>query len=450
MASFLQSFLQSVRSTNRAKGDLEEQQEGIIGEPMSTLALDMPDDELLSLKKSWELKWEKSEARKDIERKQIENEKYWLGDHFTPAQKASKIRDLVDNLIFESLETALPIYTKQIAEPTVATSKEEAAQEFARKVSDRIVDVADVTRLRLKMKKTVRNWALYFLGVVKFGWSIEKNEMVFQAIRPQQLVLDPDAITDECEYEGGYIGHYRTDTALDLLARFPDKSEAIIEEVGKDKLGTKVRYIEWWTSEYLFWTLKENVLGKAKNPHWNYNEEEDVPQVDEVGNPVLDEAGVSVTTKKLVAEGKNHFSSPKIPFGFLSVFNLGKTPYDDTSPIEQVLPLQDKINKRARQIDKNADNTNSGAVVSGDAFSKEQAKGVGEALRTGQTVWVPKGNVNNSYKRDIAPALPDFMYQDMVDSRNEHPGNLASLLNIRLLSILLGSFVFKDHTITSL
>ena len=120
--------------------------------------------------------------------------------------------------------------------------------------------------------------------------------------------------------------------------------------------------------------------------------------------------------------GVNHFSTRKIPFAFLSVFSLGKNPADDTTLIEQVLPLQDVVNKRQRQIDKNADSMNAGAVVSGDAFTKDQAKNVSEALRKGTTVWVPRGNVNNVYKRDAGVPLPQFVFNSLTDYRNEIRG----------------------------
>ena len=418
MPKFLDSFTTFFQDVNKTKTSFDNQEEGIVGEQISELSLEIDDSELIELKKKWERKWEESDQKKDIERKQQENERYWLGDHYTPAQKKSGVRELVDNVVFSALEDALPTYTKQVAEPLVSTIEIPEAQEFSKKVKTRVVEIADVIRLRLKMRKAVRNWAIYFLGVVKFGWSMERNEIAIQSIRPQDLTLDPDGITDECEYEGEYIGHLRKDSASDLILRFPAKAEFIQQVVGKN-LGTQLRYTEWWTNEYVFWTLRDEVLDKNKNPHWNYDQEEDQPQVDELGQPALNELGQPITQKVLVAEGNNHFSNPKIPFGFLSVFSLGKGPYDETNLIDQIIPLQDKVNKRTRQIDKNADGTNGGAVVSGDHFSKQQAAAVGDALRKGQTVWVPNGDVNRAYRRDVAPPLPSFVYDDLIDSRNE-------------------------------
>ena len=411
--SLLDGFLSLNRKVNTVSGEKQEQEEGVQGEKISPLSLEMSDEQLIVLKNKWTKAWDETEAKKELDLKQKENEKYWLGEHYSKAQKKTGIRDQVDNLIFEALETFLPVATRQIAQPVVMTSKNPEAEKLARKVSDRIVEIADIVRLRLKIKKSVRHWALYYLGCIKLGWNMELDEIAVQTVRPQQLILDPEAITDECEYDGEYIGHYRKDTVQGLMDRFSAKASFIKEEVGKENLGTKVKYIEWWTADYLFWTLNNEVLGKAKNPHWNYDR--DVPV--QVG---FDELGMPITgTQKI--PGVNHFSKRHIPFAFLSVFNLGKNPFDDTNLIEQALPQQDMINKRVRQIDKNADNTNGGVVVT-DPFTKEQVRQVANALRHGDAVYVPGGDVNRAYKRDVAPPLPNFVYQHLQDSRQELRG----------------------------
>ena len=412
--SVFDAFTSLARNINKIRGGETEQEEGIVSDLTEELTLKISDEELRKLAKQWEDKWQKSEFRAELERKQKENEKYYLGDHYTVAQKQTGKRELVDNLIFESLETALPFYTKQRGEPMVSSDETPEGTALSKKVRDRIIDLADTIRLRLKVKKSVRHWALYYLGCAKLGWSMQKNEIAVQVIRPQELILDPDAVTDECEYDGEYLGHYRTETATDLISRFP-KFKKFITEQTERKLGTKIRYIEWWTNDYLFWTLKDKVLAKAKNPHWNYDQEVEA-------EPTIDDFGNTIPGGMQMIPGVNHFSTRKIPFAFLSVFSLGKNPADDTTLIEQVLPLQDVVNKRQRQIDKNADSMNAGAVVSGDAFTKDQAKNVSEALRKGTTVWVPRGNVNNVYKRDAGVPLPQFVFNSLTDYRNEIRG----------------------------
>lgn len=449
VGEFLKNFLSLGSPTNKQRGEFkDEREEGVVDTPISELTLDKEDDELIELKNAWQKKWEDSKLKEQIESRQKENEKYWKGEHYSNAQRQTGQRDQTDNIIFEALETFLPVVSRQVAQPVIDTSANDLAKVFARKVEDRIVDIADNMRLRLKIKKVVRYWALYFLGVAKIGWSLERDEIAVEAIRPQQLILDPDAITDECEYFGEYLGHYRTDSASDLITRFPSAKKEILGALGKDHMGTKIRYIEWWTADFVFWTLGSKVLSKARNPHWNYDQTTEEPILNELGEPITREDGTPITNSQTI-QGRNHFRVRKIPFAFLSVFNLGKGTFDETNLVEQVLPLQDIINKRTRQIDKNADHTNGGSVVSGDHFTKEQAKGVGEALRRGQTIWVPTGDVNRAFTRTQAPPLPNFVHNNLVDTQNRLLGIFGvtglSAQGIKSEETVRGKIIVRDQ-----
>jgi hypothetical protein len=101
---------------------------------------------------------------------------------------------------------------------------------------------------------------------------------------------------------------------------------------------------------------------------------------------------------------------------------LQNHPFDDTGIIKQVLALQDSINKRKRQIDKNIDSINGGYVVSGDAFTKEQAAEVADTINQGGTLFVPSGDINTAYKKEMSSPLPPQAYQELVDSRSELRG----------------------------
>lgn len=365
------------------------------------LELSMTDDELISLQESWLKEWEP--YSKKILSKQEDNENYWMGNQYNPGGEK---RPLTDNLIFEALETFLPIATRPKADPQVESDNTEAGNAVADKVRKMLIYIADRVRYNLKMKQVTRYWALYMLGVVKVGWSMKENDITCVAVRPQKLILDHKATIEECEYDGHYIGEIMDDIASDLVIRFP-KKEALIKEHVRDKMGTTVKYTMWTTDEYVFWTLNKDVLDKKKNPNWNY-EAKPTMVTDNYGNQTLQDS-----------KPKNHFNQPKKPYVFLSVFNLGRQPHDDTNLVQQNLPLQDLINKRLAQIDKNLDSANGGLIVSGDAFDEEQASGAALALRKGGTIWVPTGDVNTAVRRDSGVALPPQAYESLVDYRNE-------------------------------
>jgi hypothetical protein len=404
MANKVESYLSLDADVNKIgdENKTDEQKESI-GKRLPELELSLKDDELIELAKKWEEKWKPYEAK--IKKKQDTNEKYWLGKHYDENEYTLDDIPLQDNRLFMALETFLPIASSSSPEPIVDAGNTDEGLILSQNLSSFVMYQADIQKLKLKIKQLLRYWSLYYLGCAKVGWDFISNDIETKVLRPQTLILDPEATIENNEYTGNYIGHIRKNTAAILKKQFPSKSEFINKQTsGKD--GTEIQYTEWWTKDYVFWKYKDEILDKAKNPHWNYNEEN--TKTDEYGNVAKE----SIT-------GSNHFNVPQMPFIFLSVFNLGKQPHDETTLIEQNLPLQKKINKRIKQIDLNVDDMNGGCVVSGEHFTKDQAKQVSATVRTGGTVYVPTGSVQAAYKRETGTPLPGDVYNDLVDARNE-------------------------------
>lgn len=391
---------------NKLQEPEKDLEEGIHGELEEELTLKKDDKEILKITKEWANKYERYE--KDIEKKQKVCENYWLGKQNHQAFLKTEESNYVNNLIFEALETFLPQATRANPEPYIY---EEGGDQdnipFAKKVKHELGDIADKQVLRLKIKKATRFWSLYFLGVMKVGYS--ENGVTLSSIRPQNLILDPDATIEEGVYRGQYIGERITMTAQELTERFPNKASAIKEKV-KDKMATSVVYTEWWNGEELYFTFEKIVLGKFKNPHYNY-------------------------------EGENHFNRPQNPYSFLTVFNLGKQPHDETSLIYQNISQQNLINKRLRQIDMNADRQNNGIAVSGDYFDKEQASQAAETVAEGGYLWQPSGDVRAGVQQLQAPSLTADIFNQLVDMRRE-------LKNIFGISGLTPEGIQQDRTVS--
>ncbi|MBI4991590.1 hypothetical protein HZB96_05885, partial [Candidatus Gottesmanbacteria bacterium] len=88
--------------------------------------------------------------------------------------------------------------------------------------------------------------------------------------------------------------------------------------------------------------------------------------------------------------------------------------------IQQNLSNQDLLNKRNKQIDKNADGMNGGMVVSlaRSGLTQAQAKNVTSALSKGGTVVIPDGAPREAIDRYPAPGLPNDVYNQLVDIRS--------------------------------
>jgi hypothetical protein len=156
--------------------------------------------------------------------------------------------------------------------------------------------------------------------------------------------------------------------------------------------------------------MEEKVLLKIKKQHWNYDSTSDSVAVDDYGNE-------TPTQEEVV--GVNHLPVPTMPYEFLVVYNLGDQPMDRTSLMGQNLANQDRINKRNKQIDENADNMNGGLVVSiaRSGLTESQAKNAASALRKGGIIAIPDGNPQEAIYRPNTPGLPADVYNDLVDTR---------------------------------
>lgn len=424
----MQGYISLGADVNKIKGEqIADTQEGVVSDKLPELRLEMKDEDIADLADSWKEDWEKSEAKSKWEKAIEENEKYWLGKQFYKAEGDDKNRPMIDNMIFEALETYLPQTTRRNPEPLVLLDPKDDEgmpnveyEKYQEKVKNRLSDLADKNKLRLKLKKVARHWAIYQLGALKFGWDLDKDIPTVRAIRIKKLILDPNATIDEDGYTGNRIGEYRTMEASLILnnienAGSNDKAKEKINELikkdDKKKKATEIKFIEWWTPKYMFWKLGDTILLKRKNPHWNYDDDQVVNEVDEYGNE---------TMKSQTITGVNHLPSPDMPYRFLSVFNLGKQPMDDTSLIQQNLSNQDLINKRNKQIDKNVDNMNGGMVISlaRSGLTKNQASGVSKALRKGGIVLIPDGAPRDAIDRYPSSGLPNDVYNQLLDTRS--------------------------------
>jgi hypothetical protein len=239
----LSGFLSLGSGINTVKRDRDEIEEGR-QEPLQEEAeVSLTDEELLDLKNKWEGKWKEYEP--EIYKRQTECENYWLGKQFSVAE-GNAGRPMMDNGIFESVETFLPVATKRNPEPQIMADDTPEGEQLADIVQKMLMYHADRLRFKLKLKKVARYWAIYFLGAIKVGWSARENDLTVNVIRTTRLILDPEATIEETEYTGEYIGEVKHETASRLMTRFP-KKEKFIKDAVNDKLGTMLQYTEWWT-----------------------------------------------------------------------------------------------------------------------------------------------------------------------------------------------------------
>ena len=383
---------------NKVSGDggEEQGQPDVIARYRST----MPDEEIIALKSQWKRDYSKYYAG-DIEKSQQTNYDYWLGKQTkqTIEDMLDANRSLVDNEVFIGLETFLPIATRANPEPVVTVDQAVGDQTLPDLVRNTLSYQADRQKLRMLLKGMTRDWSLFKIGCIKLRWDTVESDVATEVINPRRLILDPDGYVKEGGiFTGDYIGEVKMLSAYELAKLFPKEKEFIMGKAG-GKGGTKLQIEEWWYKKKdYFITLDDKVLGKYKNHLWNYDGE----------NPMTGQE----------IPGVNHMSEPCDPYIFLCVYSSRTQPHDDTTPVQQSLAVQDLINRRFRQIDKNAESTNNGIVVNGN-LNSEQAALAAEAIRKGGAIRIPDKNVDvrTAVMRLPAPDLAPIVYENLKDAR---------------------------------
>lgn len=376
---------------NKANGVDENSNPQPIGEFESTLK----ETEIVELVANWKRTYNTYYA--DIEGSQKMAFSYWIGKQ--DSEQTSQIngdRGIVDNLIFEAIETFIPIATRANPDPLVSADPSDEGQKLAHDIKEALLHEADRIKLRKKLKGMLRHWLIYKIGVIKHSYNVHLDRIEMDVINPKRMIFDKDGYIDESgKFVGEYLGEKMKNTAKRLIELFPSKKDYITEKA-KGKLGTKLEYICWWyRGRDNFYTMEDQVvLGKFINPHWNYDSQD--------GS----------------LEGRNHFAEPEAPYTFLSIFSTGLQPHDETSLVQQNIPLQDMVNRRYSQIDDNVRKMNNGMVIS-DQFTDSQASQAASALARGVAIRAPGPDVTKAVMRMPAPALPPQVFQMLEDGRNQ-------------------------------
>lgn len=369
-------------------------------------------EEASSLRKQWKSTY--ASYGGDIEKSRKLSYDYWIGKQKSDTLEDISGYDTVDNRIFNAVETFLPIATRANPDPLVKSDSSPEGLELSKNVKNALVDWADKTKFRMKLKKGTRHWTLNRLGVWKISYNVLKDEIECEAENPKSMKFDPDGYWDDAGlFRGEWLSLDKKLSAAVLLEMFP-KFEEKIKTQANNQMSRKLTLEEWWyRGTEVFYFIGDESVGTFKNPNWNYDGEmlrTDPETQEEISVPII---------------GQNHkfgTNQPMFPFVGLSVFSTDEHPHDDTSLIIQNIPLQDLTNKRLRQIDRNADSQNNGMIVSGDYYTKEQAAEVSTFLRKGGTVWQPSGDVNRGSRRDAAPQLPGDIYEQLNDTRAQLDG----------------------------
>jgi hypothetical protein len=347
-----------IGSPENKVADSPYQQEGIVGDEIDILELDMSNEELITLKHGYEEKYAPYDGKYLPRVKQ--NKAYLLG---IQRQTGLNNKTIPSNLLFEATATFVPQALAKNPEPVVFSDNTEEGKLASNDVKTVLQFLAMTLGLRKLLGLMVWHWSIYFNAVMKYGWDTKTNQIRVDIRKRKNFLLDPDGYVNVFGEFIGWLGERIQSTAQELVDEFPGHKEYIATRVG-GKMGTLVIRTEWWTDDYCFTTYEEEILDKHKNEFFNYEEDK-----------------------------TNHYAIPKKPYTFLSVFNLQEQPDDFTNLIEQNIANQDRINARDGQIEKNLAHGNNAILMDEAYFTSETAHQGADAIEQGDPILAPKGSV---------------------------------------------------------
>jgi hypothetical protein len=419
------------------------------------LSLDIPDKELVETVDYLIDQSRKFFKGKDLYARRKKNETYYLGRQIEQMEKEGKYKQhevrYNDNVIFEGEATLKPIALSRLPDLLVKPSKMIARSlEAARKLTELINSDMRKRENRIVLSRAYRHRPIYFTGVIKWRWSPEINDYCFENVHPNNIDVDwssPDNQTKNMRW----VAHHYKLTAKEIVMRFPEaeteflnkvKGEIGLEEDDKInekgmastykisevwftwyKKDTTTGSVKWEKIEGVLWKYKDLMLKKMKNPNWDWEGERQLFSYnDKGGKTPVDEntlrqamlQGTSLNNVKEEKVFKNYFTHPEKPFIFIGYDQLGLQPFDETSRIEQVILLQDNINKRGKQISEMADTARGKHVFSTEGgLTADDVEQI-DMTDPDQDVLV-KGEINKVYRHipGQQPTAPLFQEQDM-------------------------------------
>jgi len=199
------------------------------------------------------------------------NKKFWRdGSDKDPSQIHPAKANIVINRIFTDVETAIPILTSEVPEPTVVGVTDNDIQERIQKGLQIAYEVK--YKLQAKLQSLLRHWFLFRLGVLKYRWDIYQG-LLTENVLTRKIGFDRRATSlENCEY----IYEELEDTVGNLMEKFPSKRKQIQEMAGEKTPKSKIKYIEFWGGggEWVCWKLGSYILEKKKNPNFDYENED--------------------------------------------------------------------------------------------------------------------------------------------------------------------------------
>jgi hypothetical protein len=406
-----------------------------ISDQSARYSLPLDDNDLYTLiqqKRQQSKQFAESDLKLEDRRKR--NRDYWRGKHYAEdaGSPGDYHSDYMDPIIYENSETRFTLASQRmpdiICTPHDDNQKAVEDAQIIEKFLNKKVNNKVSQRM---MKDGLRQHEINYTAAIKCLWdpSLAKGtgDFKFVLVQPDRLMLDPTSTIPHDGFTADnmeFIGELLEEPVEVVYSKFPKKAADLrnLLESSSSISGvptpSKIKYEEWWlryykdgqTYEATCWFYMTLCLDQQKNPYYDWDGYK-------VYLPKMDKDGNYKQTATLDSEERfyNYFDVPRKPYMFFTYQNLGNSPYDDTTPMEQSIPTQRLINRVGRQIVEISDNAVPKKVF-GNLITKEDARRV--SSDPDESIWLDAPEVDKAMTWIQAnPPSPELM-QLLQDARS--------------------------------
>ena len=398
-----------------------------------------------------------------VERRKKNND-FWQGDQI----KHEKLKlhryemDYVDNLIWQDVETRIAIASSRLPDITVTPPDDNPENvEIATNIGKALNQKINNDSMKPLIKAALRHRETDFIGVIKPFWNPligEDGDIDYRVVLPENVIFSKTATIPMSGFSidsTDFLHEWIEEPLEVVLNKFPKKEKELLERMPKDSNGRRPSTIRYGESHFTYfkngrtyegvaWSYQNLILDKMNCPYYDwtgYERASENPAMGEDGEPMNDVAGEPLMETEKVY--RNFFDRPRKPYILVSYQNKNKYVYDDTTSIEQAIPLQIAVNKRGRQISELADRS-AGKLVFGNGITKEDVSMVTNDPR--QHIRLDTEDARQGVVSIPGNPPSPILFQDLMSNRNQIDSKFATHAQTRGETVSGESGVAKQIT----
>ena len=319
------------------------------------------------------------------------NLKYYKGLQTEVEKIRGKESKAVENRIFMATETMIPIATSRLPDIVVTTEDE---SEMAQLECGEIQDILNYHMERVGIQELSEKWLRDMIvkryGVYKISWNSSIDDLDLNIVDPKRIRFPKYGTTTN---ELKFIIEDLELSYDQLVTIFGEKGASDIKSANPQDSENKVRkptfsVQEVWTNEFVVWRAGNTVI-KKENPYFDFKN-----------------------------TSRNFFDKPRKPYVIKSLFHTGECIIGDTDYIQQIIPLQDNINKRKRQIENLGSRVgNPILLIDSNVMSEEQAANI--TNEEGIIIYGQGAADGTKIRFETPGQVPAYLFNDLEFSRQE-------------------------------